>query len=144
MTFAVRTLQAPGGPPVALENINLLSTDRFTAYLAWAQFVVKTDGDIDTWEGNNGEPSGYTLDQTWLLSGSASDYSVRLTGTGSAPDSGSTATWLALTSSREWYWEVVGIGFKEFTGTLEIAKTSNLSNILASCSVTVNVETGPL
>lgn len=73
-------------------------------------------------------PSGeYTKSFTWLKTGSASDYEVKLDiNSGANPTSGdSLGTWLVLSTTREWTWQVstsAGIELINSTGVISIRK----------------------
>jgi hypothetical protein len=82
-------------------------------------------------------------EETWLVGGSSSLYSVRLRKTsGSSFDFGSAAvnTWIPITSTQAWYLDSNSNIFqpsnsKAILGVLEIAFTNNLTNILAQSDI---------
>jgi hypothetical protein len=85
---------------------------------------------------------------TWLINGTASSYSVKVTRTGgtdldffrSTGQSDLIGAWLEMDrSQRSWLFRIEAppnLGTKSIEFTLEIALTSNLSNVLASRSFT--------
>lgn len=77
----------------------------------------------------------------WLVFGSAADFEVRLTvTTGDGPDSGpTTGTWLTLSTTRTWSMSVASMTSKGGIWLVEIRSAAS-SSVLASGSVTVNVE----
>jgi hypothetical protein len=82
-------------------------------------------------------------ENTWLIGGSSSLYSVRLRKTsGSSFDFGSAAvnTWIPITSTQAWYLDSNSNIFqpsnsKAVTGVLEVAFSNNLTNILAQSDI---------
>lgn len=76
-----------------------------------------------------------TAGYNWLLWGSAGDYYVRCTYTGSAPSGSATSTWLQLNVSRNWYYEVTATGTLAGTMTISIATDSGGTNIISTADV---------
>jgi hypothetical protein len=79
---------------------------------------------------------------TWLLQGAASDYEIRVTGTGDSP--GTLNTWLNLGTTRSWSLTQTGgvSGSKSFSGTWEIRRASSgviqdSANFLLEVEVTI-------
>ena len=145
MTFAARRRGGAASAVLNLNNINLLATDRTIPYNAWAYFRVKNDGEVWFDEANNNAASSEAFLQTWLSGGDPTEYSVRLVKTvGTDPTLSSLNTWYSLStySSRQWYWEVSGEGAADFQGILSIAKTSDTTTVLASCTVYVEISCG--
>lgn len=97
--------------------------------------------------GNNPDTFASGLESyAWLSGGSSNLYSVKLDVTGSSFDIGSTAinTWVPLTSSIFWGLSTASNQFQRFnsksiTGTLSFALSSNLSNVLASTTVSISI-----
>ena len=106
---------------------------------AEAGFRVHSDGTLDS------DQAGAWTDQyAWLTgSGTNADYSVRFTktppgGVALAAGSSANATWLACSTTRTWYiTNSVASSMKEYIGTLEIAETANLANVLATATITL-------
>ncbi len=101
---------------------------------------IATDRDVDEQQG-----SGVYADRgDWLrASGTASDYEVRFTlSTGTLNvGSDSTGSYLALSSSREWYAESTGVGGA--TGTVSIRHATRTSDEI-SFSVSLSVDGTPI
>jgi hypothetical protein len=82
-------------------------------------------------------------ENTWLVGGTSSLYSVRLRKTsGSSFDVGSSPvnTWIPITSTQAWYLNSNSNSFqpsnsKAVLGVLEIAFSNNLTNILAQSDI---------
>ena len=81
----------------------------------------------------------YTTLETWLSFGTASNYECRATVTAGAITSGTTGSWLALSSSREWKVEQGSVGTGTATLTIEIRNASTLV-VLDSATITLEAE----
>lgn len=81
----------------------------------------------------------YSTLETWLAAGSASNYEARVTVTVGDLTSGTTGSWLALSSSHEWYVQRPVIGKKICEFTIEIRNASTLS-VSASASISLTAE----
>jgi hypothetical protein len=66
-----------------------------------------------------------TPDWTWLLTGSAGDYEIFVTGTGDTPTGSALDTWLALSSNRTWTLTETAVGTKSFSGTYKLRRASD-------------------
>jgi len=79
----------------------------------------------------------------WLKQGNASDYYVRLTkDSGTDPAVGSLNTDYNLGSGVSWQWENAAVGFPvSFDGTLNAYRVGGGGNVIATCSVSVNLQT---
>lgn len=90
-----------------------------------------------------GDTSGTLDSYNWLTptTGSTSYY-VRATPTSGTFSSGTTGTWLALTSNRTWITEFTSNspGSKSTTADIEIATDSAGANVVVSASVTLTAE----
>lgn len=96
-------------------------------YTASANLKIKTDG---TWSYTFTPTTG-----TWMNSGSASDYEVRLTQTGGSTITGeSLSTWLACSTERNWYLTSAEFD-KSATATLEIRMAASPFTVLATSTV---------
>lgn len=81
----------------------------------------------------------YTTLETWLAFGSASNYECRATLDSGALTSGTTGSWLALSSSREWKVERGAAGNSSATITVEIRNASTLV-VIDSATITLEAE----
>lgn len=77
----------------------------------------------------------------WLSSGSASSYEVQATINSGTLTSGTTGSWLSLSSSRTWNVQRSVVGSKSCSMTVQIRETANPSNtVSASITITATVE----
>jgi hypothetical protein len=84
----------------------------------------------------------YTQEHVWLQSGGvAGDYQVRATVNSGALSSGTTGTWLALSTTREWFVQSAG-GFESATITLEIRLAVAPNTVFTDSSHTLQAEMG--
>ena len=86
-----------------------------------------------------------TVGPNWFdptTTGVGSSYWVRCTVTaGTGPTSGTTGSWLQLSSSRSWQWDRTTVGTTTATVTWEIATDAAGANIIASVTgVAVSVQ----
>ena len=85
--------------------------------------------------------AGLTDTYQWITpTTGASTHYVRATLTSGTFTTGTTGSWLALTTDREWTTLVNTSGTKSTTATFEIATDSGGTNVVASASVTLEVE----
>jgi hypothetical protein len=102
-------------------------------------FSVNSDGTVLV----TGDTSGTLDSYNWLTptTGSTSYY-VRATPTSGTFSSGTTGTWLALTSNRTWITEFTSNspGSKSTTADIEIATDSAGTNVVVSASITLTAE----
>ncbi len=109
--------------------------------LATSGIRIATDRDVDEQQG-----SGTYIDRSdWLQSGGvASQYEVRATLNSGSLDAGSdtTGSYLALSSSREWYCESNG-GSQSASLTIDIRRSSSPSDAI-SFTCTLNADGTPL
>ena len=98
---------------------------------ASASFQLQSDGDIISGAGDAGD---------WLLPKGAapSDYEAKITMTSGTLTSGTTGSWLALSSTRTWTLNRNIVGTSTAQGTLEIRKGSGFT--LASATITWTAE----
>lgn len=61
----------------------------------------------------------------WLLIGQASEYEIRVQGSGNTPVGDALDTWLSLGVTRSWELSGVPITIKSFSGTYEIRRASD-------------------
>lgn len=88
---------------------------------ATAGYRVNTSGIAEKRDG-----ASYTTLETWLSFGSASSYEVRATVTSGAVTSGTTGSWLALSSSQEWLVQRGTVGISNAVLTIEIRNATSL------------------
>lgn len=81
----------------------------------------------------------YTTLETWLAFGTAGNYECRATLDFGTLTSGTTGSWLALSSSREWKVEQGAPGITSATITVEIRNASTLV-VLDSATITLEAE----
>jgi hypothetical protein len=102
-----------------------------------ASFTMNSNGTYSS-VGNSGAPSG-----TWQTgSGTGSSYDVKVTVSAGAFDSGTTGSWLSLSSNRTWEISTTSLYPGESaTATIEIRDASTLS-VLASSNLSVEAYIG--
>lgn len=83
--------------------------------------------------------ASYTTLETWLVSGTASQFEVRVTPTGDALSTGTTGSWLALSSDREWTLVQASVAAKSTSLLVEIRNASS-GAVLDSATVTLYAE----
>ncbi|KKK78875.1 hypothetical protein LCGC14_2839170, partial [marine sediment metagenome] len=112
---------------------------------AYAGLKIKRSGDIQIKEGGWTTIRVLTEWFTFLCkTASLGDaFEVYLSGTGNTPTGDVLDTWLALTQDREWLLTRTAIGSLSFTGTMQIRKIANPSNIVsASAAINAEVDSG--
>lgn len=137
MTFAVRTLQG-GGAPVVLFNRQI---EEFGGADCYAGYQLASNGDENFAE-SQGSLQWSDSGNNWLRSGSSAGYWVNVSASGATLAAGSSATgsWLQLSTTRSWYLsDLIGAN-KLTTLTVQVASDSGGSNVVASCTVTLEVE----
>ena len=111
-----------------------------------AGYVLYNNGSAETYNTSGTTTFTTPLTGQWLVAGSASDFSVRATITSQSGSGGAVSvvgtfnTWLSLSTTREWtvYANAAGNDRQEYIDlymTIDIALTSNLSNILDTASI---------
>lgn len=135
MSFAARQVTTASASTLLVSLPTSIYVAGESTGTVFSSFTIDNSGSYSS-VGLYSAPSG-----TWLLSGSASNYEVRLTLT-SGTISGTTGTWLSLGTSRTWSNTAnPGTGFyyvlREGIGTLEI-RDSVTTAILASTTLTVH------
>lgn len=104
---------------------------------AGVNFVVRSDGTVLV----SGDNSGTLANYNWITPTTGSTtYFVRATLVSGTFNTGTTGSWLALTSNRSWIVRVFTAAGRSTTATFEIATDSGGTNIVASASVTFSVE----
>lgn len=122
------------GPSGHLVEITNASVDAIIADTA--KYKVASDGKVYT----NVGPSD-VLWETWRLSGASADYEVRATLTSGSVSSGTTGSWLALSTTREWT-RGPTIGFSHANLTIEIRLTGGALLDSAEVSLTQEPDAG--
>ena len=83
--------------------------------------------------------ASYSTLETWLSAGSSSGYECRATVTFGTLTSGTTGTWLALSTSREWYVEQGSVGTNTCEFTVEIRNATTLA-VVDSAAITLEAD----
>lgn len=76
----------------------------------------------------------------WLVSGENSNFWVRATDNGPDNITGTTGSWLALTTNRTWSLDVLGPGDETCSLTLEIALSASGAGIISTQIYTIYAE----
>ena len=107
---------------------------------AYARYQLDSDGKVYKYTGQTpGTPTTYIED--WVDPNSeASNYECFATVSGSALETGTTGSWLALTSDRMWGIAETGAGTKFTTLTVTIREVGTTTN-LTSATISLNVST---
>jgi hypothetical protein len=104
---------------------------------AGVNFTVLSDGTVLV----TGDNSGTLANYNWITPTTGSTtYYVRATLDSGTFNSGTTGSWLALTSNRSWVVRVFTLSSRSTTATFEIATDSGGTNVVATGVVTFNVE----
>jgi hypothetical protein len=104
---------------------------------AGVNFTVRSDGTVLV----TGDNSGTLANYNWITPTTGSTtYYVRATLDSGTFNSGTTGSWLALTSNRSWLVRVFTLSSRSTTATFEIATDSGGTNVVATGVVTFNVE----
>lgn len=134
MSFGARSTgySAPAGPNASLPATLTVQDETFQPTTATASFTLNSDGTYSS-VGSLFAPSG-----TWQTgTGTGSSYEARLTVTSGSFSSGTTGSWLVLSTNRTWTNTRSGSpGSATGTGTLEIRDAVTLS-VLTSSTLTV-------
>jgi len=107
---------------------------------AYARYQLDSNGKVYKYTGQTpGTPTTYIED--WVDPNSeASNYECFATVSGSALETGTTGSWLALTSDRMWGIAETGAGTKFTTLTVTIREVGTTTN-LTSATISLNVST---
>ncbi len=81
----------------------------------------------------------YATLETWLLSGAASDYEVRVTLSSGTLSSGTTGTWQNLGTSRSWT-VVAGNYYPEFAEAEIVVEIRNATTLTILDTATINLQ----
>lgn len=111
---------------------------------SYAGFRFNTDGTLGKLHSNYLGALTETSVGDWLVSGSASDYAVRVTKvSGDDLTSGIMGSWTAVAAMQPYYYEVLGTGYglKSGTFTVEIRRVSDSVVVLSqNIALSANVE----
>lgn len=135
MTGVLAALIGAGGKLVYLENVNGVYG---SVSAGSAGLRVDSDGNVYS----TNLAGTYLSRFQWLRSGSAADYSVRVTATGGSPGTFSSGPsgWVSCGSDQTWTRNTPVAGLSDVEFTIELALTSDTSNVLASASGTLTAE----
>lgn len=134
MSILLAAFAAMGGDRISLSGVSVYSAG---AGSQTATYTLESDGDVVTAT----TPGGSVDAGDWIdpKASAPSDYEVRATLNSGTLTSGTTGSWLALTSNRSWTLTRVVIGAAtQVDLTIEIRKGSGAT--LASASVTLDAE----
>lgn len=135
MTGAMQAIiGSVGGAVVSLSGVAVSSTGTGTQT---ATYTLESDGDVI----RATTPGGSVDAGDWIAPKSAapSDYEVRATLVSGTLSTGTTGSWLALSSNRTWTLQQVAIGTAtQVSLTIEIRKGTGAA--LASASVTLDAQ----
>lgn len=96
--------------------------------------IFNTNGTI-TVQADQAAPSN------WLLTGSPSEFSIRIVTTSGTLNVGTADTWLLLSSQQTFTVQQTTAGIKTFTGTMQIRRNSDLTIVdTATLSLTAELE----
>ena len=128
-----------GGERVQLQGATELLTviDPVDAH---AGYRLTSGGDEESGTGTTGVT--YSTIAPWLLRGSNSDFEVRATLNSGSLSTGTTGSWLALTSTATWTVAQTVVGVKAANLTIEIRDATSLV-VLASATVILSATVDP-
>lgn len=99
-----------------------------------ASYELQSDGDVYIYEA--GTP---TFIEYWAMPPSAANMEAKATVTSGSISSGTTGSWLALSTTRTWTVSRATVGISSATMTVEIRRIGTTLT-LGSCSVTLTAE----
>jgi hypothetical protein len=134
MSILLAAFGAIGGDRISLSGVAVSSTGAGTQT---ATYTLESDGDVVTaTTGGGSVDAGDWIDPK---ANAPSDYEVRATLNSGTLSTGTTGSWLALTSNRSWTLQRVTVGVADQVDmTIEIRKGSGAT--LASATVTLDAE----
>ena len=134
MSILLAAFGAIGGDRISLSGVSVSSVGAGTQT---ATYTLESDGDV-----MSATTGGGSVDQGDWISPKASapsDYEVQATLVSGTLSTGTTGSWLALSSNRSWTLQRVTVGVAtQVTLTIEIRKGSGA--VLASATVTLDAE----
>jgi hypothetical protein len=131
ITLSADNAPAAGGGGGGGGGGSVSITDQSPAGNPTALYKLSSDGNV--YDQSN------ALLEGWLFSGVAGDFQVRATLTSGTLTSGTTGSWLALSTSRSWSCTAPLGGSKNATLTIEIRDASSLT-VLDSATVTLSAD----
>ena len=134
MSILLAAFAAIGGDQIALSNVSVSSTG---AGSQTATYTLESDGDVMS----DSSIFGPVDEGDWITpkANAPSDYEVQATLNSGTLTSGTTGSWLALTSNRSWTLTQATVGAADTVDlTIEIRKGSGAT--LASATVTLDAE----
>lgn len=136
MTGVIAVIAASGGPRVSLADGTTTSSGLPNQT---ATYTLEADGDIIT-----ATTAGGSVDAgDWISPKAAAggNYEVRATVVSGSVSSGTTGSWLALSSDRTWTRSRVTSGTDTVVLTIEIRRTGT-TTVLATCTRTLVADKG--
>ena len=134
MSILLAAFAAMGGDRISLSGVSVSSVGTGTQT---ATYTLESDGDV-----MSATTDGGSVDEgDWIdpKAAAPSDYEVQATLVGGTLSTGTTGSWLALTSNRSWTLQRVTVGVADQVDlTIEIRKGSGA--VLASATVTLDAE----
>lgn len=134
MSILLPAFAAMGGDKISLSNVTVVSVGAGTQT---ATYTLESDGDVIS-----ATTDGGSVDEgDWIdpKANAPSDYECLATLNSGTLTSGTTGSWLALTSNRSWSLQKISIGqATQVDLTIEIRKGSGAT--LASANVTLDAE----
>lgn len=130
-----RTLTVNRAAWVAISNYNVDDSVTDPAN-AQANYRLNSNGAIEMYREQDGI---YSSIGTWLVIGANSDYEARATVLSGSLSSGTTGSWLALSTTREWARARTTVGTASCSFTLEIRKVSD-GQIVDTATITLDAE----
>jgi hypothetical protein len=134
MSILLAAFGAIGGDRISLSGVAVSSVGAGTQT---ATYTLESDGDV-----MSATTGGGSVDQgDWIdpKANAPSDYEVQATLVSGTLSTGTTGSWLALSSNRSWTLQRVTVGAAtQVTLTIEIRKGSGA--VLASATVTLDAE----
>lgn len=131
---------AMGGPRITLAPTYTVSDTTVSPTNASAQFQLQSDGDVARITVTTG--GGGTVDVgDWItpISAAGANYEVRATVNSGSLSSGTTGSWLALSSTRTWAREQTTVGSSACELLIEIRNAST-TVVMDSSTVTLQAE----
>jgi hypothetical protein len=134
MSILLAAFGAMGGDKISLSGVAVSSTGAGTQT---ATYTLESDGDVMSATTDGGSvDAGDWIDPK---ANAPSDYEVQATLVAGTLSTGTTGSWLALSSNRSWTLQRVTVGAAtQVTLTIEIRKGSGA--VLASATVTLDAE----
>jgi hypothetical protein len=123
--------------------------DITSPYSTSCSVTLNTDGTLTWGHNSNGAWSGLDASfANWVsptLTGAGDNYWVRGTVTSGSPGmtSGTSGSWLALSSAQSWTFSRSTLGQTLGVYTLEVASDAAGANIVSTNALSINIENGP-